>query len=136
MRYPAHLCIACNDCAIPCKGGGNRWCAKRNPEPCIIAGILDTYGGLRVIVTPRRSLRHHKRHDELAIIVPKLIVHEPIAWNDIPIVIRRVEIEIDKWIAQRGIPNDSVQRECVVMYQLRCKELQRNSRHLPDLVYT
>jgi hypothetical protein len=120
---------------MPCKGGGNRWCANRNPYESIIAGILDTYGGLRVVVCHRNSLGCHARADELAIVVPKLTVHEPIAWGDIPIVIRRAEIEIDKWIAQRGIPNDPVQRECVIMYRLRCLEHVDSKRSFnPDVI--
>jgi hypothetical protein len=136
MRHPAHPCLACNDCRIPCKGGGNLWCALRSPDTSIIAGILDSYGGMRVVVTHRNALRCHVRHDELAIVVPKLTVHEPIAWNDIPIVIRRAEIEIDKWIARRGIPNDPVQRECVVMYQLRCLEHTQRSFNPDAIAYT
>jgi hypothetical protein len=129
-------CLACDYATRPCKGGGNKGCIKRNPLPSILAGVIDTYGGMRVIVTHRKMLKHHVRSDELAIVVPGLRVHEPIAWGDIPVVVRRVEIEIDKWIAQRGIPNDPIQRECVVMYQLRCLEQNRGSRHLPDLAYT
>ena len=131
-------CPACEYGFRPCKGGGNKGCIKRNPLPSVIVGIIDTYGGMRVVVTHRRDVRHHVRHDELAIIVPRLRVHEPIAWNDIPIVVKRCEIEIEKWIKQRGIPNDPVRRECVVMYQLRCKEhpASRGSRNIHDLVET
>jgi len=131
-------CRACEYGFRPCKGGGNKGCIKRNPLPSIVAGVLDTYGGMRVVVTHRKSLRHHVRQDELAIVVPRLRVHEPIAWGDIPIVVKRVEIEIEKWIEQRGVPNDPLQRECIVMYQLRCKEglYSKGTRHIHDLVDT
>ncbi len=129
-------CEACKH-SSPCKGGGNKQCVRRNPRPSIVAAVLDTYGGMGVVVTHRKNLKHHVRHDELAIVAPGLIVHEPIAWNDIPIVIRRMEIEVDKWIA-RGIPNDPLHREIVTMYRLRCAEHpdNRGSRDLTKLVYT
>lgn len=36
-------------------------------------------------------------------------------------VIRRAEIEIERWI-ERHMPNNPVKLECVTMYRLRCKE--------------
>jgi hypothetical protein len=130
MRWgePDRRCKACDFGFRPCKGGGNKDCIKRNRLPSVLVGILDTYGGMRVVVTHRKSVRHHVRHDELAIVVPRLRVHEPIAWGDIPSVVRRVEIEIDKWIERHGMPNDPVQHECVTMYRLRSLEQPGSKR--------
>jgi len=129
------FCPACNN--GQCKGGGNKACIRRVPAPSVIVGVLDTYGGLRVVVTHRKSVRHHVKADELGIVVPHLRVHEPIAWGDIPTVIQRAELEIDKWIA-RGIPNDPLHREIVTMYRLRRSEhpSSRGSLDLTKLVYT
>jgi len=129
-------CPACKYGFDPCKGGGNLGCIKRNSLPSVIVGILDTYGGLRVVVTHRRELHHHVKQDELAIVVPRLRVHEPIAWDDIPVVIARAELEMAKWIERYGEPNDPVHRECVAMYRLRQLEHTRKSLDLTAIAYT
>jgi hypothetical protein len=125
---PAVKCPVCND-GVACHGGGNLACVKRNPEPSVLAGILDTYGGIRFVVTQDYQLASHVRCDETLIVVPNLLVHEPIAWGDIPIVIKRIEIVVDEWIA-RGIPNEPHAREAVAMYQLRKKEHVQRSLNL------
>jgi hypothetical protein len=98
MRKGDEPCIACQGGAIPCKGGGNLQCWRRDSRRHRIALILDTWGGARTIVAPIKSLRANVRHDEIAHIVPGLFVHTPIAWNDIPIVIERARIEFEKWL--------------------------------------
>lgn len=128
-------CIACLD-LTPCKGGGNRDCAKRDPRASVLAGILDTYGGIRYVVTYRSELKRHKRHDEVMIVVPDVTVHEPIASWDIPGVTRCVDLAVDEWLA-RGTPNEPHARECAVMYKLRrSRGFNRDSVHIHDLVET
>ena len=121
-------CRACKGIQA-CRGGGNKLCAKRDPRPSRLAGILDTYGGLRFIVAHRKSLKEHKRHDELLIVVPRLIVHEPIAWNHIPVVVKRIELTVEKWIEENN-PNEPWAQEAVRMYRLRCTENPRRSLDL------
>ncbi len=88
-----------------------------------IAIIVDTYGCSRTIVADELSMGENVRHDELAHVVPNLIVHEPIAWGDIPIVIERARLELEKWLATR--PNlTELQHQIVTMYRLR------QSRHI------
>jgi hypothetical protein len=101
----------------------------------VLAGILDTYGGLRFVVAPENSLKHHVRCDEVLIVVPDLVVHEPVAWNDIPHIIAHIELEVDRWI-ERGIPNEPHAREAVIMYQLRRKECSRRALDLNGIVET
>lgn len=118
MRLSAG-CKACN--GGPCKGGGNKKCQRRHGGRQHIAAVIDTYGGIRTVVGTLRSIVANTRHDELCHIVPKLIVHEPIAWNDIPIVIERARLELVKWLDTR--PNlTNVEQEAVTMYRLRCLE--------------
>ena len=112
----ASQCPACH--GLACKGGGNVRCIKRNPRASHLYGILDTYGGIRFVITHKSNLKHHVRPDELAIMVPDLIVHEPIAWDDIPVVIRRIELVVDDWI-ENNRPNEPHAREAISMYQLR-----------------
>lgn len=106
-------------------------CAKRNPRASRLAGIVDTYGGIRFIVTHKSHLKHHVRPDELLFVVPHLLVHEPIAWNDIPMVIRRIEIETMKQIDAMAEPNEAWKRDAIAMYRLRCLE-QRTNKHSLD----
>jgi hypothetical protein len=118
----------CRECfGISCKGGGNRRCIRRDPKPSICAGIIDTYGGIRFLVTHRRQLEHHVRADEVVIVVPRLKVHEPIAWGDVPLVIERIESEVDAWL-DRGEPNEPHAREAFRMHRLR--RLEANQRSL------
>lgn len=93
-------------------------CRKRDPRSARIALIVDSYGGSRVIVSQRKSIAHHVRQGEMVHIVPKLFVHEPIAWNDIPMVVDRAELEFEKWLSTR--PNLTAQDQNVVtLYRLR-----------------
>jgi hypothetical protein len=128
-------CIACLDIDGRCKGGGNLNCRKRDPRASVCAGILDTYGGIRYVVTHRSNLKHHRRPDEVAIIVPNLTVHEPIAWDDIPSVIATIDRAVDEWLS-RGTPNEPHAQECAAMYQLRRSRRQRDSVHIDDIVET
>lgn len=102
-------------------------CHRRNPHAAHIAIILDTYGGARTIVADRRSMRENVRQDEMALVVPNLLVHEPIAWNDIPIVIERARLELEKWLATRPNLNE-LQHQIVTMYRLRCLEHSGSKR--------
>lgn len=81
------------------------------------------------------DIARHTRCDETAIPVPDLIVHEPIAWGDIPIVIARIEAIVEAWIA-RGIPNEPHAREAVTMYRIRQQERPRRSLDLGAIVET
>lgn len=139
MRAGGEGCTTCAGGAIPCKGGGNKKCWRRDPRKARIAIILDSYGGARTIVGTKDSIRANTRHDELCYVVPRLIVHEPIAWNDIPIVIERARIELLMWLDRR--PNlDEIAHECVTMYRLRCSENggrgPQGSLNIHDIVET
>jgi hypothetical protein len=118
-----------------CFGGGNRACIKRDPHPSRLAGILDTYGGLRFVVTHKQNLGAHARADEVLIVVPDLRVHEPIAWGDIPSVISRIELEVERWLA-RGEPNEPHACQAARMYRLRKLEQHRRSLDLSAIVET
>lgn len=117
MRVDDVECVVCKG-VVPCKGGGNTLCLRRDPQAHHIALILDSYGSTRTIVANRKSLKANVRHDELAHVVPGLLVHTPIAWNDIPIVIARAKLEFDKWLDTR--PNLSEDMALAVrLYRLR-----------------
>jgi hypothetical protein len=134
MREDSKLCIACNGGRIPCKGGGNLRCWRRDPKPSILAGILDTYGGFRVVVTYREFLYYHVRCDELCVIAP-IVVHEPIAWNDIPFAIGRAGGEMDKWV-ENNWPNEAWKIEAIKMYKLRKLEQDQASFDLSRIAQT
>jgi hypothetical protein len=128
-------CKACWDEALPCKGGGNKLCRKRDPTPARVAFILDSYGSSRTVVGPRSAIKANTRHDELAHIVPGLVVHNPIAWGDIPIVIERARIEFQMWLD--GRPNLTEEEyDAVFLWQLRAQELAQHSLDLSAIVET
>lgn len=118
-----------------CAGGGRLQCYQRDPKPSVLAGIIDSYGGIRYVVTQSESLKHHVRCDELLIVVPDLIVHEPIAWNDIPIVIERVNLWVEEWL--RGRPNlDDVGYNAIKMYRIRQLHNPNRTIDLHEIVET
>ncbi len=106
-------------------------CLRRDPKAARIALILDSYGGARTIVADKRSMRLNVRHDELVHVVPSLIVHTPIAWNDIPVVIARSEVEFEMWLDTR--PNLTEEQDRAVrLYRLR-KQRHNDSKESLDL---
>lgn len=82
------------------------------------------------MVTPREALEFHVGHDESAVVVGGLIVHEPIAWHEIPMVVRRIEIAVDEWIEFGPTPNTPWAHEAQKLYRLRERE---NVRRALDL---
>ena len=134
MRPEDASCPACHG-TIPCKGGGNKRCHRRDPRPSRIAAVLDTYGGIRFVVAYRRNMKHHARHDEVLIMVPRVIVHEPIVWGDLPGMTGRIEHEVTKWL-QRGEPNEPHALEAWRMHKLRRLEQPRRALNLYDIVET
>jgi hypothetical protein len=117
-----------------CWGGGNKRCAQRDPQPSHIAAIVDTYGGMRVVVDHMRSFKNHLRHDEILVVVKGVLVHEPIGWGDIPGLIGRVQYEVDQWAEKRH--NEPHAQEAATMYKLRCLEQDQESLDLYSLVET
>jgi hypothetical protein len=70
-----------------------------------VAGIVDSSGGLRVVVTQRERMHHHISKGEKLFIVPGMRVQEPVPWDEIPVVIRKVELYVLWWIETRNDPN-------------------------------
>jgi hypothetical protein len=69
-------------------------------------------------------------------VVPDKLVHEPIAWGDIPFVVALADLAIRNWIKQHGMPNEAWQQECIRMYQLRGLEQDQGSLDLDAIVTT
>lgn len=90
-----------------------------------VAGIIDKDGGFRVVVTQRWRYHHHVAAGEKLFIVPGYEVREPIPWDDIPSLIKRVELYIDWWIATRNDPQ-LLTEEAIVHYR---KHKRRNPEH-------
>ncbi|SRR5260221_8443516 len=93
-----------------------------------VAGIIDIYGGLRIIVAEYRYLFAHIEQGEHLFVVPDFKVHEPIPWNDIPYVIKRVESYIADWIRSRNDP-DAITGP-VQLYRLCCLKHPANKGSL------
>lgn len=110
-------------------------CYQRDARPSHVAAILDTYGGVRVIVAHKREFKQHRRSDEILIVVPDLLVHTPIAWGDIPGAIGRAHAELDRWV-QHCRPNEPYAVEAVTMYKLRRLEMNQGSLDLYAIVET
>lgn len=127
-RFDSNCCV-CRG-AVECKGGGNEMCLQRNPLPSVLAGIVDIYGGLRFVVTQGDRLKYHVRPGELLIIAPGP-VHEPIAWNDIPYVVAKIE-----YYVREHRPNTERGQHSMRLYQLRCLEQERRSLDLSVIVET
>lgn len=111
------LCPAC--LGGRCWGGGERRCAKRDPIPSRIAGILDRFGGVRVVVTHAGEFRHHVGIGEHLCMVPGKTVHEPIAWGHNPYVIALGELAVEHWANKNAMGNDPDKQEAIRAYRSR-----------------
>lgn len=100
-----------------------------------VAGIIDPYGGLRVVVAHKNTFHQHLRPDEQLFIVPNFKVLEPVPWEKIPAVIKRVEDYVAWWIKTRNDPDD-LRSEAIVMYKLRCLRRYHKFVQLTDIVET
>jgi len=110
-------------------------CYKRNPHAAHVGLILNSYGSVRTIVADAKSMKASTRHDEWVHVVPGLIVHEPIAWNDVPGVIERARLAFEAWLDTR--PNlDEDQHQAVTLYRLRKLELNQRNLDLSVIVET
>jgi len=116
---------------VSCYGGGNKQCAQREKEISYIGAIVDTYGGIRVVVTRLNEFKDHVKPDEVLLVVrdKSKRIHMPIAWGDMPYVIALGKLEAEKWI-ERGEPNEPHAREAWRMYRLRCLELNQSKGSL------
>ena len=133
-RFGPFDCPVC--CGAECRGGGNLRCAQRDPQHSFIAGILDSYGGMRVVVAHRNQYKHHVRHDEFLCIYPGKRVHTPIAWGDVPMVVHIGETAVENWVKQHERDNDPQVLDAIRAYKSRKSWLTQRSLHLPDICYT
>lgn len=90
-----------------------------------VAGILDSNGGFRAVVAPRKTLHYHLSEGEQLFVVPGYRVQEPIRWDEIPPLIKRVELYIDWWIKTRNDPQ-LLDTEAIVRYR---QHKRRNPEH-------
>jgi hypothetical protein len=127
------LCHACLD--GQCKGGGNRLCRKRDPRVSRIAGILDRFGGTRVVVTHPDQFTAHVGLGEYLCMVPGKIVHEPIAWGDHPYVIALGELAVEHWVSKNAMSNDPDKQEAVRAYRARKTWDRQKSLDTTKLVF-
>jgi hypothetical protein len=88
------------------------------------------------VVTHKRDLRNHIRAGEFAIVVPKLAVHEPIAWGDIPGCVGRAEHELAQWIEANSNTNDPAKREAITAWRARKLEYHKRSLDLEAICFT
>ena len=105
--------------------------------PSEVCGILDPYGGLRTVVAPIDTFKHHTRIDEICFVVDGLQVEEPVPWEQIPWVIGTVERCIQEWIRTRNDP-DALEALPIKMYRIRCTEnpLYKRAIDLDAIVQT
>jgi hypothetical protein len=102
----------------------------------IVAAVLDGYGGAPVVVTARENLHHHVRPGMIPVVVPDLWVREPIPWDNVPALLRKVDNYVDWWIATRNDP-EITEHPAVVLYKLRrMRGYQRQTVNLCDIVET
>lgn len=111
------ICPACLE--GQCKGGGNKLCRKRDPRPSRIAGILDRFGGYRVVVEHPDQFVAHLGVGEFLCPVPGKTVHQPIAWGDHPSVIALGELAVQHWVDKHAMSNDPDKVEAIRAYRAR-----------------
>ena len=101
-----------------------------------VAGIVDPYGGLRIVVAPRSTFKHHVAEGELLFIVPNVAVREPVPYHKWPWLERVTRKHIDWWIKTRNDPDD-IEKGPVKLYRLRClRTYQQGTVDLTKVVET
>lgn len=101
-----------------------------------VAGIIDQWGGLRIVVAHPRSFKYHLAPGEKLFVVPNMKVEEPVPYFDWPMIEKATRKHIDWWIATRNDPDD-VETGPVKMFRLRnLRAYHRGTVHLPDMVET
>lgn len=96
-----------------------------------VAGIVDIYGGLRVIVGPESHMWCHAKADEEVFLIDGLDIEEPVPWEKIPWLMRTVENEIEHWIKTQNDP-DAVS----IGMKLYIIKSRQSSVHIHDIVET
>jgi hypothetical protein len=128
------LCPACLE--GQCRGGGNKLCRKRDPRTSCIAGILDCFGGVRVVVTHPDQFQAHLGLGEYLCLVPSKTVHEPIAWGDHPYVIALGELAVEHWVDKNAMTNDLDKQAAIRAYRARKTWYRQKSLDTSKLVFT
>lgn len=85
--------------------------------PSGLAGIVDVWGGMRVIVSEPWRLIYHLGIGEHVFLLPGIWLAEPVPWHCIPGIIIAVEQYIADWINSR---NDPDLDEPLRLYEIRC----------------
>lgn len=101
-----------------------------------VAGVLDGYGGIHVVVALEESFPQHVRPGQILIPLPSYYVKTPVPWNDIPTLIARVEWYVNEWI--RGLNDPDIrEHEAIKLYLIRQKRTyNKKTIHLEDIAYT
>src|SRR5215475_6822454 len=108
---------------------------RARTTPSDLAAIVDSYGGLRVVVAPARTFRHHVRPGEMLFQVPDFKIREPVPWEKIPYVIALAERQVAWWIRTRNDPAD-LELEPIRFYRLRQLRACHRSVDLTRIVET
>jgi hypothetical protein len=87
-----------------------------SPTKSRVAGIIDVWGGLRVIVA--KKFGAHVARGEHLFVVPRLRVREPVEWDTIPFIVHSVQRHIAEHI--RGINDQDAMAEPLRLYEIRC----------------
>ena len=82
-----------------------------------LAGIIDIWGGLRIVVTEPWRMRVHLGRGEHLFFLPDIWLAEPVPWHRIPGIVKAVELYIADWINSR---NDPDLDDPLRLYEIRC----------------
>lgn len=81
-------------------------------------------------------MKNHLAKGERLFVVPGFLIEEPVAWNYVPVLIRRVELYIEWWITTRN--NPSIIHNVCIQNFLRNPNAYHNLRphehHYPGLL--
>ena len=114
-----YKCPVCQDKENACVGGGNLKCIKRDPVPSKIAGILDSFGGVRVVVAHEDTFVHHIGSGEFLAVVKDKIAHEPINYVDWEPIVALGTMAIDEWVEKNKNTNDLQKQVAIRAYNSR-----------------
>lgn len=117
-------------------GGAKRRISEDDPESAtasMLFGIIDVWGGLRVLVTKLEYLPHHVHLGEHCFVVHDIRLEEPVTWDAIPFCVAEVKRTIARWISTRN-DYDGID-DAIKHYEIRNRSKPQRSLETTGIIW-
>jgi hypothetical protein len=91
---------------------------------------------MRTVIAHRETFKHHLRCGEYLIVVRRFVLNEPLAWNNVPYVMRLATEALERWAKANEFANDPDKRAAISAWRSRQTWLVKRSLDLAAICYT